>query len=234
VRRFIAFLTNMDARARRSVAVTLLLFGVTGVLFVIGGGILGPGEAMQVRGWLAAAHGPWGLPAAIALFAILAFLGAPQFLLIAAAVVAFGPWLGAAYSWVGTMVSALVGFWIGRAVGGETAANLRSDGIDRFMELIGRNGLLAALVVRLTPFAPFIVVNMAAGMTRMRLTDYAAGTAIGIVPKIALVAFAGGSIAAVLNGGRTPLIWPSIGGAIWIAVGLIAAKWAKSRNNLPR
>ena len=48
--------------------------------------------------------------------------------------------------------------------------------------------------------APFIVVNMAAGVTPMRVLDFVAGTALGIVPKIALTAFAGNSIARAMRG----------------------------------
>ena len=60
------------------------------------------------------------------------------------------------------------------------------------MKLIGKNGFMASLIVRLVPSAPFIVVNMAAGVTPMKVRDFVAGTAIGIIPKIALTAFAGG------------------------------------------
>ncbi len=66
-------------------------------------------------------HGPWALPAAVGGFAVMAFLGVPQFVLIAAAVVAFGPWTGFAYSWIGTLVSALVGFALGRQLGRQGA-----------------------------------------------------------------------------------------------------------------
>ena len=69
------------------------------------------------------------------------------------------------------------------------------------MRMIGKNGFMASLIVRLVPSAPFIVVNMAAGVTPMKLRDFAAGTAIGIVPKIALTAFAGNSIVQAMKGG---------------------------------
>jgi uncharacterized membrane protein YdjX (TVP38/TMEM64 family) len=223
----------MDARAWRALAVSLLLIAAVGVVFVLGGRLLGAGHAASVRHWLAAARGPWGLPVAIAAFAALAFLGAPQFVLIAAAVVVFGPWLGAAYSWIGTMVSALIGFWLGRAAGADLASRLKSQAVDRFMALVGRNGFVASLVIRLAPFAPFVIVNMAAGMTRMRLADFAAGTALGIVPKIALTAFAGGSVLAATNGGPWRAALLAAAAALWIAVAVIAAKWAGRRKNLP-
>ena len=52
------------------------------------------------------------------------------------------------------------------------------------------------------PAAPFILVNMAAGTARVGRRDYAAGTAIGIAPKILLTAFAGGAMTAAFNGGE--------------------------------
>jgi uncharacterized membrane protein YdjX (TVP38/TMEM64 family) len=232
VRRLIDFITNMDARAWRSVAVSFVLFGGVGIVFLFGAQALGLGGERTVQEWLSAARGPWALPAAVAAFAVLAFLGVPQFVLIAAAVVAFGPWLGFAYSWIGTMASSLVGFWLGRAFGGRMLRDLNSEGVDRFMALVGQNGFMASLIVRLVPSAPFIVVNMAAGVTPMRLSAFAAGTALGIIPKIALTAFAGNSVVAALNGGGVQhYAMLAVAAAIWIGMGLIARAWLKRREN---
>jgi uncharacterized membrane protein YdjX (TVP38/TMEM64 family) len=126
-------------------------------------------------------------------------------------------------------VSSLVGFWLGRAFGARMLRDLHSRGVDQFMALIGKNGFTASLIVRLVPSAPFIVVNMAAGMTPMRLWAFAAGTAIGIVPKIALTAFAGNSVVQALNGGGIGHIALLAGAAaIWIGAGLLARRWLKA------
>src|SRR4029450_7980402 len=151
-------------------------------------------------------------------FAILAFVGVPQFVLIAAAVVAFGPITGFAYSWIGTMVSSLVGFYLGRVAGARVLEQFSGPGVNRFVRLIGRNGFFASLIVRLVPSAPFIVVNMAAGVTPMRVADFTLGTAIGIVPKIVLTAFSGAAVLQALHGrGGT---WH------WLMLALAAALWA--------
>ena len=229
MRRLITFLTGMDARAWRGVLVSFALFGGVGLVFLIGAKVLGLNEEATARQWLAAAHGPWALPAAVAAFAALAFLGVPQFVLIAAAVVAFGPWPGFAYSWVGTMVSALVGFGLGRGFGARMVRDLKSPSVERFAALVARNGFAASLIVRLVPFAPFVVVNMAAGATSIRLLDFAAGTGLGIVPKIALTTF-GGSVALASHGGaRWPMVWLGLAVAAWIGVGLAARAWLKRR-----
>jgi uncharacterized membrane protein YdjX (TVP38/TMEM64 family) len=231
MRRLLQFLSDMDAQAWRTLAVSFVLFGGVGVVFLFGAQLMGFDGEATVETWLgAAASGPWALPVAVAAFAILAFVGVPQFMLIAAAVVAFGPLTGFAYSWIGTMVSSLVGFYLGRAAGARVLEQFSGEGVRRFMRLIGRNGFFASLIVRLVPSAPFIVVNMAAGVTPMRVLDFTLGTAIGIVPKIVLTAFAGNSIIRLLKGeiGKDAL-WLVLIALLWLVIGWFARQWLRSR-----
>ena len=223
-------LSDMDAKAWRTLAVSFLLFGGVGLVFLFGAQVLGFNGEATVERWLGAASGPWALPVAVAAFAVLAVAGVPQFVLIAAAVVAFGPWTGRGYSGIGTLVSSLVGFYLGRVAGARTLERFSGDGVKRFMSLVGRNGFLASLVVRLVPSAPFIVVNMAAGVTPMRVLDFTAGTAIGIVPKIVLTAFAGNSIVRLLHGevGRDAL-WLVLIAMAWVGIGWLARLWLRAR-----
>jgi uncharacterized membrane protein YdjX (TVP38/TMEM64 family) len=230
MRRILRFLTDMDARAWRMLLVSFVLFGGVGLVFLFGAQVLGFDGEATVEEWLGAASGPWALPAAVAAFAALAFIGVPQFVLIAAAVVAFGPMTGMVYSWIGTLASALVGFYVGRFAGARALQTFSGDGIRRFMEMIGRNGFMASVIVRLVPSAPFIVVNMAAGVTPMRVTHFALGTAIGIVPKIVLTAFAGNSIVQVMKGqGGVHLVGLAVLIAAWLGIGWLARGWLKSR-----
>ena len=224
------FLSNMDARAWRTLAVSFVLFGGVGLVFLFGAQVLGFDGEATVERWLGAASGVWALPVAVVAFAALAFIGVPQFMLIAAAVVAFGPVTGFTYSWIGTMVSSLVGFYLGRVAGARVLERFSGEGVRRFMKLIGRNGFVASLIVRLVPSAPFIVVNMAAGVTPMRVTHFVAGTAIGIIPKIVLTAFAGASIIQVLKGeiGRNA-VWLALIAALWLVIGWFARRWLRSR-----
>jgi len=231
MRRFFEFITNLDARAWRSLAATFVLFGGVGLVFLFGASLLGLRGAAAVEAWMGAgAHGPYGLPAAVLGFTVLAFLGVPQFVLIAAAVVAFGPWLGFAYSWVGNLVSSILGFYVGRRVGAKVLRAYAGKGVNDFVDMIGRNGFWASLVVRLVPSAPFIVVNMAAGVTPMRVFDFIAGTALGSVPKIALTAFAGASVMHAMNGGGVGR-WLSLAGVavVWVGTALAARAWLKRK-----
>ncbi|HYE45028.1 MAG TPA: TVP38/TMEM64 family protein [Caulobacter sp.] len=230
---FINFVLNMDARAWRAVAVSFLLFGGVGLVFLFGAPLMGLDGEAAVEGWLGSVHGVWGLPVAVGAFAVLAFLGVPQIVLIAAAVVAFGPWLGMAYSWIGTLVSAQVGFWLGRLFGAKLLRDLGGQSVNRFMKLIGQNGFLASLIVRLVPSAPFIVVNMAAGVTPMRMRHFTAGTGLGIIPKIMLTAFAGNSLVQSFKGEGNWTHYLTLAGvaAVWIGVGWYARRWLKAHED---
>jgi uncharacterized membrane protein YdjX (TVP38/TMEM64 family) len=74
------------------------------------------------------------------------------------------------------------------------------------------------------------VVNMAAGVTPIRVRDFAGGTALGIIPKIVLTAFAGTSIMRVLAGGGVESLTAlALGLALWIALGLAARRWLRTR-----
>lgn len=230
MRRLFDFLSNMDAQAWRTLAVSFVLFGGVGMVFLFGAQVLGFSGEATVEQWLGAAHGAWALPVAVLAFAVLAFVGVPQFMLIAAAVVAFGPVTGIAYSWIGTMVSASVGFYLGRVAGARVLERFSGESVRRFMKLVGKNGFYASLIVRLVPSAPFIVVNMAAGVTPMRVWHFLAGTAVGIVPKIVLTAFAGASIVDVLKGedGRN-VLWLALIVIVWLVIGWFARQWLRSR-----
>lgn len=211
-------------QGRRNALVAFLLLGGLGLILLFGAAVFGLDGAAQ--DWLTAARGAWALPLAVAAFAVLAFLGVPQFALIAAAVAVFGPWRGLAYSWAGTMTSALLGFWLGRGFGARFFSSGQTGVLARMVTLIERNGFIASLCVRLAPFGPFVLINVAAGLTAMRLSAFAAGTAIGIIPKIALTAFAGAGVLRAMRGGGG-LSWAllAVSLAVWFAAGLAARRW---------
>ena len=231
MRQFLQALTNLDAKAWRTIAVSFVLFGGVGLVFVLGAPLVGVHGTKDIERWMGVgAAGPWAPFVAIAAFTLLAFLGAPQVLLIAVAVVVFGGWEGFVYSWLGTEVSALVGFWLGRRFGARLLNEYAGKGVRQFTDLVGRNGLAASFVVRLVPSAPFIVVNMAAGATPMSVWAFIGGCAIGSLPKIALTAFAGHAVVGAISGKGGRHWWSlALAAALWIGTGLLAREWIKRR-----
>lgn len=231
MRWIIDFLSSMEARRWRAVLATALLLGAMIALFAVGKSQLGLEAEGRLEDWLAGfRQGPWGLVAAIVVFTVSAFFGAPQFILIAACVVAFGPWFGFLYSWIATVVSAGVTYWLGR---GPTARLLARHGgktVGRLTRFVGKNAFYASFMIRNVPSAPFIVVNMAFGAARASFPGFLAGCALGVLPKTALVAFFGGSFMTAVSGDG---IWTSAilaGVALaWLALMLLVRELVKRR-----
>lgn len=234
MRGLIDFLLNMEGRRWRALLATVLLFAAMAALFLIGKSQLGLEAEGRLEAWLDGfSNSPWGLPAAVVLFTLSAFLGVPQFILIAACVVAFGPWFGFLYSWIATIVSAGVTYWLGRGptarafdrFGGRTTLRLR-----RF---VGRNAFYASFIIRNVPSAPFIVVNMAFGAARASFTGFLSGCALGVLPKTALVAFFGGSFMTAVAGDG---VWTSVILALvavaWLALMLAVREIVKRREGV--
>ncbi|HYC97913.1 TVP38/TMEM64 family protein [Brevundimonas sp.] len=206
--RILDFILNMEGRRWRAALATALLLGATVALLMIGKSQLGLAAEEKLEAWLQGYAGsPWAFAATVILFIAAAFIGAPQFILIAACVVAFGPWSGFLYSWAATIASAGVTYWLGR---GPTARMLDRFGgrtLHRLKGFVGKNAFYASFMIRNVPSAPFIVVNMAFGATRASFPAYLFGCALGVLPKTALVAFFGGAVAAAVSGDG---VWTSL------------------------
>ncbi|WP_447910158.1 TVP38/TMEM64 family protein [Brevundimonas bullata] len=231
MRRIVDFLLNMEAQRWRTLVVSLLLLGGIIALFAFGKSHFTLGAEEKLEAWLAGySVGPWGLVAAIVVFTLSAFVGIPQFILIAACVVVFGPWFGFLYSWIATVVSAAVTYWLGR---GPTARALERFGggvTERLKRFVGRNAFSASFIIRNVPSAPFIVVNMAFGAVRASFPGFLAGCALGVLPKTALVAFFGGSFMAAVSGDGvwTSLILAGVA-VVWLALMLAVRELVKRR-----
>jgi len=229
--RFLDFILNMEGRRWRALLATALLLGATVGLLAIGKIQMGLDAEDRLEAWLQGYAGsPWAFAATIALFIIAAFIGAPQFILIAACVVAFGPWFGFLYSWTATIASAGVTYWLGR---GPTARMLDRFGgktLSRLRAFIGKNAFYASFMIRNVPSAPFIVVNMAFGATRASFWRYLAGCALGVLPKTALVAFFGGAVVSAVSGDGvwTSLILAGVA-VVWLAAMLGVRELVKRR-----
>jgi uncharacterized membrane protein YdjX (TVP38/TMEM64 family) len=191
---------------------------VLGLAYVYGGALLGIHGQASVQALLAhAAEGPLAPLWVMLVFSALAIAGVPQFILIAATVVVFGPWLGGLYSWVATLSSAALGFILGRLFAARMVTRYGGQRLNQVSALIARHGVVSTALIRNVPAAPFIVVNVAAGATAMSTAKFLLGTGLGIVPKIVFLMLVGTGVAGAFTQ------WRPID-ALWIAAGLLG--WA--------
>ncbi len=229
--KFLAFLNNMDARAWRTVWVSLALLGGVAFIIVLGRtGVLGTAD---VEPWLEALrNGPWALPATILVFIITSFVAAPQFALAAACVVAFGPALGFTYAMIGTVISSWLHFYMGRFGGSKLVERYGGNTINRMSRFIGRNDFMASTIVRNVPVAPAIVVNMAFGASHAKFWRVIAGVFVGSIPKIGIVALLGQSVLSAMGGGV--IVGLGIGVTvigIWVTMAVMARRAVRGEND---
>jgi len=174
-----------------------------------------------IAGWFGVfAQSPFAIPAVIGIYVLAAFINAPQFMLHGGVVLTFGPVTGGMIAWAATMISASFDFWLGRRLGAERLDKMSGGVTAKILHLIKDHGFFASLAVRIVPTGPFVLVNLAAGVTRMKFVYFFLGTAIGIIPKIAIVASISEGMKATATG-KGPLYIAIIVGIALLWMGII-------------
>ncbi len=137
----------------------------------------------------------WGPLFAITAFVVGGLVVFPVLVLIAATAAALGPWLGFVTAMAGVLLSAFVLFVIGRSLGRERLQKLLGRRAGRIQERVVGEGILAVVVIRMIPVAPFSLVNVVAGASTLPLRDFLVGTLLGMMPGILAMAVLGAQIA---------------------------------------
>ena len=205
--------TKLAIRAAAVVALVaaLLLFGqrVAGYL---------PEFSAWVNGL-----GLWGPVVFVLGYAVATVAFIPGSLLTFAGGAIFGLGEGTAFVFAGASLGATGAFLASRylvrgAVERRVAAEPRFAAIDR---AVGREGFKIVVLLRLTPVVPFVLLNYALGLTRVKLSHYV-GAFVGMFPATLLYVYYGkvlGDVAEVAAGVEVEQGW-----ATWVAsgIGLVA------------
>lgn len=108
----------------------------------------------------------------------------PITLLIIMTVLAFGPLTGFTCAFTGALGCALAGYGVGTLLGLSRMHHITGSKLERISKRLTKHSLLAILLYRIVPIAPFTIINLVAGASHIRLRDFTTGTAIGIAPGI--------------------------------------------------
>ncbi len=156
----------------------------------------------------------FGPLAAVAAFALAVAVALPLTFLTLVAIIAFGAWGGFACALPGALLGAAISYALGRSLGREAIERLGGERVKTLSLQLEKRGLLAVILVRFVPVAPFAVVNMMAGASRIRLRHLLLGTAIGMTPStVFMMVF----LERVIDALRRP----SEGGAVFLGVTLV-------------
>lgn len=129
-----------------------------------------------------------GATLAVAVIALASACAVPVTFLAVVSILAFGPIWGSAYLLLGSMVGGVASFLIGKNLGRDVVEHIAGQRIARLDQLLARHGPLPVITLRMVPIAPFAIVNMAVGVTSLRLRDFVLGTILGMMPGTALIA----------------------------------------------
>jgi len=136
---------------------------------------------VSVRG-----SGPAGSVVFVLLYAACTLAPLPRNVLSTAAGTVFGFWWGLPLAYLGSLLGAVVAFWLARRLGQESVRKFGGPRASAFREALSQRGLLTVLGARLAPVVPFTAVNYAAGMSDVHGRTYWLGTLVGIVPGTAV------------------------------------------------
>jgi uncharacterized membrane protein YdjX (TVP38/TMEM64 family) len=133
--------------------------------------------------------GAWGVVLFVVLFAVGEFMHVPGIVFVLAALLAYGRVGGAVAAYVGALASVSFSFLLVRRVGGQALAHVKRARIAKVLAHLERRPVLTIAVMRVFLFL-LPAVNYGLAMTRVRFRDYLAGSALGLVPPMIVLALA--------------------------------------------
>ena len=89
-------------------------------------------------------------------------------------------------------------YGVGAAIGRRTMEKVLGPQLHRVRRGVVRRGVLAVAAIRLVPIAPFTLVNLVAGASKIPFADYLLGTIIGMAPGLIMMSALGYQIWSVI------------------------------------
>ena len=163
--------------------------------------------------------GLWAPVVFVAGYAVATVAFVPGSLLTLAAGAIFGLAAGVAWAFLGASLGAIAAFLVARYLS-RSAIERRKEDYPRFAAVdraVGEQGLKIVFLLRLSPAFPFVVLNYALGLTKVRLRDYALAC-FGMLPGTLLYVYYGkvaGDVASLAAGAG-----PERGTAHYVVLGI--------------
>lgn len=174
----------------------------------------------------------WGPLVAFAAFAIGGTLMVPITAMIVANALVFETVPALAAAIPGVLLSAALGYAAGHGLWREAVDRMSGGRFEAVNRALAERGPLPMAVLRLVPVAPFAIVNLVAGASRIRFRDYIVGTALTMVPGIVAMTLGARGVAGAVRD-PSPV---NVTVALALLIGLLAggrlvAGWARRRGH---
>lgn len=158
--------------------------------------------------------GPGTVPALAAAGAVLIAAMVPASLVAGAAGYAIGTVAGTPVALLSATAGALLCAALGRHVGTRAGRYALGDRVTRMVQWLESRPLRSVITARLVPGLPFNATSYVLGLTRIRMRDVAAGTAVGFAPRC----FAYVALGGTLRDLRSPEARFALGASVLLAV----------------
>ncbi len=189
--------TTLQAGTMAVRRVKLIVFVIVVVV-----GLMVAGGVLPVIGLLAdifeyiGGLGPWGPAALVGFYTISCVLLIPASIPTLAAGFLFGVFEGSVTAMIGGAAGAIAAFWIGRIATDGRIQNRtgRNHWLTALDNAAGEQGFKVVLLARLSPMAPYAILNYALGLTKVSFRAYLLGTVVGVLPGMVMYVYVGAGL----------------------------------------
>jgi len=152
--------------------------------------------------------GPWGPILFALLYVAAAVTMAPAFVLSVAAGALFGVWRGSLLVFISATLGATASYGVARALAGTrvVAWIMRDRRVSVVRRAVAHEGVWVQFLLRLSPIVPYVLLNYALGLSRVRVRDFLVAC-FGMIPTIVMYAYYGrvvGDVAKIAAGIAPP------------------------------
>ncbi len=167
---------------------------------------------------------PAAAPVFVLLYAVATVLALPGSVLTLVGGAVFGFGTGLLLNWTGALLGALGAFVLAQRLGRESVRSLLGRRGERIERLSAAHGFGGVLRLRLIPIIPFNALNYGAALAGVRLRDYAAATALGILPGAAIYTwFADALVAGAADARREAFAQALLAGVLLVLLSFVPA-----------
>ena len=158
--------------------------------------------------------------------AISTFLGIPITPLLLALVMILDPVSGFAYTFTGALLSGLCGYGVGHSLGHQTLHRFAGSRIHRLSTYLAEQGIIAVVLLRLVPIAPYTLVNLAIGASHITLRNFVLGSLLGMIPGMLMLTFFADGLRNTINDpSLINIILLSVAILLLLGLGLFIRRW---------
>jgi uncharacterized membrane protein YdjX (TVP38/TMEM64 family) len=180
----------------------------------------------DLKHWLDSYRSFGPLPGILLTFAKSFIPPLPTIVIVGVNAAVYGLWLGFLYSWMGIVSGCLVSFFLVRRIAGHPMLDrwAQKPKVQRSLVWVRRNAFSYVFLLSLFPVGPFVVINIAAGMARMRTSSYLIAILFGKAIMVLSVSLIGHDIGRFIRHPEQLLYV-----AVFIGISLYISKKIESR-----